>query len=147
MNREKLHHQIDLFFEAKLTQHEEKALLRQLISHEGNDPTADAALAVMLASRLTPEAPVGRRRPSIKLAAGIAAAIALLISLPAILHHHHRDPQTFAYVSGKKIQDPDEIKNLVATQLRDIGESTDLFSQTLSTDLNDIREALLSEDI
>ena len=140
-----LHRQIHKYFEAELTPQEEKSLMRELLENEGKDPVVDEALAVMLASRLTPS-PKARNRLPLKRIAGIAAAIALMMTLPAMLHRP-RDPQTFAYVGGKKIQDPDKIKNIVATQLQDIGESTDLFSQTLSTDLNDIREALITDDI
>ena len=140
-----LHRQIYRYFEAELTFQEESALLSELLENEGKDPLIDEALAVMLASRLTPRRKARPRLP-LKHIAGIAAAIALIIASPAILHRP-RDPQTFAYVSGKKIQDPNEIKNIVATQLRDIGESTDLFSRTLSADLDDIREALMTDDI
>lgn len=140
-----IHRQIHKYFEAELTPQEEKALMRELLENEGKDPVVDEALAVILASRLTPSPRVRTRLP-LKRIAGIAAAIAFMITLTALLHRSP-DPQTFAYVSGKKIQDTDKIKNIVATQLQDIGESTDLFSQTLSTDLNDIREALIADDI
>ena len=140
-----LHLKIHRYFDAELTPQEETILLKELMENEGKDPLVDEALAVMLASRLIPR-PQSRPRLPLRHIAGIAAAIALIIALPAILQRP-RDPQTFAYVSGKKIQDPDEIKNIVAKQLQDIGESSDLLSQTLSSDLNDIREALMTDDI
>ena len=52
-----------------------------------------------------------------------------------------------AYVGGVKIEDPDEIKNIIANQLNDIGESTDLIARTVSDDFDDIREALTADDI
>lgn len=141
-----LHRQIQKYFEAELTPQEEKSLLRELLKIEGQDPAADEALAVMLASRLAP-APSGRRKrlPLGRIAA--VAAIAVAVAAGVFFLPRSQDVRTFAYVSGKKIHDTAEIKNLVATQLQDIGESTDYFSQTMTDDLDDIREALTSDDI
>ncbi|MDE6741610.1 MAG: hypothetical protein K2J58_04695 [Muribaculaceae bacterium] len=147
MNKEFLHLQIARYFEAQLSQQEERDLLRQLLKLEGQDPIADEALAVILASRAVTKATKNRKRiPRIRIAC-TAASIALILGLGVFLIHHHGDSQTFAYVSGKKIHDPNEIKNIILTQLSDIQESSDFFSHTVSSDLDDIREALTVDGI
>lgn len=148
MTINQIHDMINRFFEAQLSQEEERDLLRRLLKMEGRDPIADEALAVVLASRLSPE-PRAKKPKGIPLRrmAAIAASVAVIFGTGALITNHAKDTQTFAYVSGKKINDPNEIKSIVATQLKDIGESTELFTQTLSTDLEDIREALTADDI
>ena len=147
MNKEFLHLQIARYFEAQLSQQEERDLLRQLLKLEGQDSMADEALAVMLASRVATKATKTRKGiPRIRIAC-IAASIALILGFGVSLIHHPGDSQTFAYVSGKKIHDPNEIKNIIVTQLRDIQESSDCFSHTVSSDLDDIREAITIDGI
>lgn len=147
MDQAYLYQQIDRYFEARLSHEEERDLLRTLLKMEGQDSAADEALAVMLASRMTAKAARTRKRPRIKQIAGIAASIAVILGIGVFLIQKPRQNDTFAYVSGKKIHDPNEINNIVETQLRDIEESADLFSLTLSADLDDIRDALISDDI
>ena len=138
---------IDRYYEARLSRDEERYLLRQLLNKEGQDPAADEVLAVMLASRMIPKATKRSKRAWRAQTAGIAASIALILGTGAFLIIQPHETQSFAYVSGKKTNDPDEIRKIVATQLQDIGETTDLFNHTVSADLEDIREALTSEDI
>lgn len=52
-----------------------------------------------------------------------------------------------AYVGGVMVDDPHEIMNIIDNQLSDIGESSEFFARTVSDDLDDIRDALNSEDL
>ncbi|MDE5846045.1 MAG: hypothetical protein K2H71_01695, partial [Muribaculaceae bacterium] len=71
-----------------------------------------------------------------------------LVAGHVFLHHSgQQDAGMVAYVAGEKVKDPEEIKNIIAIQLSDIGESTDLLAQTVSDDFDDLREALISDDI
>lgn len=148
MNRQTLYRKIDLYFEAELTRQEEQSLLKELLKHEGQDPIADEALAVMLASRL-PLPSRARKKKPIRRAMAVAASVAALLALGFLLHQHatNRDSDMFAYVGGVKVDDPQEIMNIIDTQLSDIGASSELFAQTVSDDLDDIRDALISDDI
>lgn len=147
-NMNQLKDDIDRYFEAQLSQEEERDLLRTLLKMEGQDPMADEALAVMLASRVGSKAIKRRRKiPPIIRIAGIAASIALILGIGAFHMRQSQESKTFAYVSGKKIIDRNQINNIVATQLQDMGESNEILSQTLSSDFNDIREALITDDI
>lgn len=143
-----LYQQISRFYEAQLSRQEERELLQQLLKFEGKDPAIDEALAVMLASRL-PIGPKANRNKHVRLIAGIAASAAAVLAVGILFHH--RAPQNngkmYAYVGGVKIENHHEIMKIIDTQLNDIGESSDLFSKTLSTDLDDIREALTADDI
>lgn len=146
MDQAYLHQRIERFYEAQLSQEEENFLLRTLLKIEGKDPIADEALAVMLASRMSAKTTKTRKKTPAMRIAGIAASIAIILGMGIFIIHHPRQVDTFAYVSGKKIHDRNEIKNIVSTQLQDIGESTDLFSQTVATDFDDIREALTDDE-
>ncbi|MDE7350352.1 MAG: hypothetical protein K2N25_04745 [Muribaculaceae bacterium] len=146
MDKKEIYKRIDLYFEAMLSRHEERQLLAELLPLEGRDRRIDEALAVMLASRFAAPVVTPVKRRPMKLIAGVAASIAVVVAA-SLIFYHPRDTQTFAYVSGMKIQDPAEINDIIATQLSDIGESTDLFSQTLSEDFDDIREALNDDDL
>ena len=148
MNMEPLIKKIDLYFDAQLTRQEEKSLLRELLSQQGSDPRIDEALAVMLAARIAPQRKA-RKRQVLRKALSAAAAAAVILTAGYAIHHFadrgHGD--MLAYVGGVRIKDPNEIKNIIATQLNDIGESTDLIARTVSDDFDDISEALTTDDI
>lgn len=150
MDKKELYKNIDLYFEASLSLAEEAELLRELLRFEGQDPRTDEALAVMLASR-PPAKPAARKKKKkpARLMVGIAASVAVVFAIGAVIHNHshQQDGRMFAYVGGVKIENPQEIMKIIDNQLNDIGESSDFFSRTLSTDLDDIREALISDDI
>lgn len=143
-----LRNKIDRYFEAQLSQEEEQGLLKTLLPLEGTDPLIDEVLAVMLASRLPARAIVRKRKPG-WLVAGIAASIAAVLTVGILLHYQapQNESPMFAYVGGVKTENPHEIMKIIDTQLNDIGEYSDMFSRTLSTDLDDIREALTADDI
>lgn len=143
-----LRNKIDRYFEAQLSQEEERELLKTIIPLEGTDPQIDEALAVMLASRFHAKAKVRKNRNS-RFMTGIAASVAVVLALGILIHQYARqkDSSMFAYVGGVKTENPHEIMKIIDTQLNDIGESSDLFSRTISTDLDDIREALTADDI
>ncbi|MDE5585645.1 MAG: hypothetical protein K2I92_04780 [Muribaculaceae bacterium] len=143
-----LHKKIDLYFEAQLSAREEQDLLRQLLRLEGKDPAIDEALAVMLASRLPARATHSRRKPLNKVAAA-AAAIVTLIAAGGLFHFLSPPDRScmIAYVGGVRIENPQEIMKIIDTQLNDIGESSEFISQTVSADLDDIRDALNGEGI
>ncbi|MDE6379225.1 MAG: hypothetical protein K2L11_02035 [Muribaculaceae bacterium] len=149
MNKEKIYEKIELYFEAQLSAEEERRLLKVLLPLEGSDPVIDDALAVMLASRIPIPAAESAGKP-FRLIFGIAASIALLIAIGIPLIRQavsSRDSVMIAYVDGVKVEDHDEIMKIIDTQLNDIGESSELFAQTVTTDLDDIREALISDDL
>ena len=143
-----LNKQIRKYFEAQLSRQEERELLRQLLARQGRHPEIDEALAVMLASRITPAAAGPRGKSPVRLIAGIAASIAALLTVGALLYtHDHGQPQTFAYIDGRRTTDPAEIKKIIDLQLADICESSEFITRTLSDDVADIRDALNNEDI
>lgn len=149
MNKDELYNIIDRYFEASLTWEEEHELLNTLLPLEGSDPEIDEALAVMLASRIPMPRVASARKPR-RLMIGIAASIAVLLAIGIPLIRQARsspDSGMIAYVAGVKVENPDEIMKIIDTQLNDIGESSELFAQTLGNELDDIRDALISEDL
>ena len=149
MNKEKIYNKIDLYFEAQLSGEQERELLKTLLPLEGTDTAIDEALAVMLASRIPMPAAESAGKP-LRLILGIAASIALLIAIGMPLIRHAVSPHDttmIAYVDGVKVDDHDEIMKIIENQLNDIGESSELFAQTVTTDLDDIREALITDDL
>ena len=148
MNKEELYNIIDRYFEAQLSHEEEHELLYELLKCESRDPYMDEALAVMSASRLQAQDAAPRRRPA-RLLTGIAAGVAAVLAIGALIFHQmpSRDSEMIAYVGGVRIENPQEIMNIIDTQLNDIGESSEFFTQIVSADLDDIRDALNTEDI
>lgn len=149
MNKDELYNIIDRYFEASLTREEEHELLNTLLPLEGSDPEIDEALAVMLASRFPMPSVASARKPR-RLMIGIAASIAVLLAIGIPLIRRTRSSPgsgMIAYVAGVKVENPNEIMKIIDIQLNDIGESSQLFSQTVTTDLDDIREALISDDL
>lgn len=148
MTTSRIYQKIDLYFDAGLSAQEESSLLKELLGMQGVDPRIDEALAVMLAARVVPCVPVRKRHPLRKAVAAAAVVTAVLVAGHVFLHHSgQQDAGMVAYVAGEKVKDPEEIKNIIAIQLSDIGESTDLLAQTVSDDFDDLREALISDDI
>lgn len=149
-----IHKMIDLYFDAQLSRIDEEELFERLRLFKGNDQKVDEALAVMLMAR-GPILDVPRRAARTKSRLwGVAAAIALIagIGITALWRtsiHDSVDAMEgmVAYVGGVRVDDHAEIMEIVDNQLNDIGICSDFFAQEVSSDLDDIRQALNSEDI
>lgn len=152
-----LHKMIDLYFEAQLSQSEEKELLEKLLSCKEKDRMADEALAVMLMARspiLRKKRKKNPRTNTKRYIWSVAATVALLVGIGgAALWNSSAHNQAnamegmVAYVGGVRVEDREEIMEIVDNQLNDIGICSDFFAQEVSSDLDDIRQALNSEDI
>ena len=149
MNKKELYNRIDRYFEASLTRHEEHDLFHELLKFEGEDEIFDEALAVMLASRIPAKASDAKIRHFSRFVGAAAAVVAVIIAAGVLISHQPsvRDAGMIAYVRGVKVDDPHEIVNIIDNQLSDIGESSELFMQTVSEDLDDIRNAFNGEDL
>ncbi len=145
---------IDLYFDAQLSIKQEEELFHTLLSYKGKDPKADEALAVMLMTR-KPNALSKSSKPKRADKVRIwraAAAVAVIggACTMALWHGGHSAGQNdgmMAYIGGVKITDQMEIMNIVDDQLNDISISSELFAQTVSSDLDDIRDAFNEEGI
>ncbi len=154
MKETDIHKAIDLYFEAQLSIKQEEELFHTLLSYKGRDPKADEALAVMLMTRkptALSKSSKHRRanKPRIWRAAAAVAVIAGACSM-TFWHHGNSSSQVdgmMAYVGGVKISDQKEIMKIVDDQLNDISISSELFAQTVSSDLDDIRDAFNEEGI
>ena len=155
MKEDNIHKMIDLYFDAQLSRSEEKELLERLLSFKGKDMKVEEALAVMLMARNRIIEPVRTVRRKSKIRAwNIAAAVALLVAtgITAVWQSSHNDSGhamegMVAYIGGVKVSDHAEIMKIVDNQLNDIGECSDFFAQEVSSDLDDIRQALMIEGI
>ncbi len=144
---------IDLYFDAQLSIKEEEELFHTLLSYKGKDPKADEALAVMLMTR-KPNALSRSSKPRHANKGRIwrAAAVAVIAGActMAIWHNANSTSESegmMAYIGGVKISDHTEIMKIVDDQLNDISVSSELFAQTVSSDLDDIRDAFNEEGI
>lgn len=164
MKEENIHKIIDLYFEAQLSRSEEEELLRSLLAFKGEDKKVKEALAVMLMARnpsvLSPTSEHATQKPLLKssiyrfriLKRAVAVALVIISCTTAILYqfHHNAGVESegmLAYVGGVKVSDHSEIMNIVDDQLNDICMSSELFSQTIATDIDDIRNAFNEEGI
>ncbi len=154
MKETDIHKAIDLYFDAQLSIKEEEQLFRQLLSYQGKDQKADEALAVMLMTRKTCSHSKYSKPQRANKARNwrAAAAVAVIASActMALWHGGHAAGQSegmLAYTGGVKIIDQTEIMKIVDDQLNDISISSELMAQTVSSDLNDIRDAFNEEGI
>ncbi len=164
MKEENIHKLIDLYFEAQLSHSEEDELFSILLAFKGDDMKVKEALAVMLMAR-NPSMMDAQHRHSARnphlgermsrlriIKRGVSAAMIILLSTTALLYHFHHNAgveieEMMAYVGGVKVNDHSEIMKIVDDQLNDISASSELFSQTISADLDDIRNAFNEEGI
>ena len=159
MKEENIHKIIDLYFEAQLSRSEEEELLRSLLAFKGEDEEVKEALAVMLMARHTSipatqsmQSTQNSRTHRFRILRRAVAVVLVVISCTALLYHFHHNAGVeiegmVAYVGGVKVSDHSEIMKIVYDQLNDISLSSELFSQTIATDLDDIREAFNEEGI
>lgn len=151
MNKEKLHHLIDRYFEGLLTTEEERKLRKILMRQKGDDPEVNEALAVMLVSRPVNLVRSRKRRHPLLTAWSAAAGVVLLAAVGfSALHHSssgsHHDMMV-AYVGGIKVCDKDEIKSIIDNQLHDIRTASEFLSEEVEDDLIDIVEAFNDDEI
>ncbi|MDE6479461.1 MAG: hypothetical protein K2L45_04260 [Muribaculaceae bacterium] len=164
MKEKNIHKIIDLYFEAQLSRPEEEELLSLLLAFKGDDDMVKEALAVMLMGRnpavlaehgrqAAIKAPLKSRFPGFR---GIkrVVAVALVVitcATPLLYRHYHNSgveiEGMMAYVGGIKVSDHSEIMKIVDDQLNDISTSSEFFSQTIASDLDDIRNAFNEEGI
>ena len=164
MKEQNIHKIIDLYFEAQLSPHEEKELFSLLLAFKGDDDRVNEALAVMLMSRnpamlaelgesSTLKHPLKRNLTGFRNLKRVVAVALVVITLATPLlyrHYHDRGVELegmMAYVGGVKVSDHSEIMKIVDDQLNDISTSSELFSQTIASDLDDIRNAFNEEGI
>ena len=164
MKEKNIHKIIDLYFEAQLSSHEEEELFSLLLAFKGDDDRVKEALAVMLMSRnpamlaehgepSTLKHPLKRQLSGFRTLKRVVAAAMIVITLatPLLYRHYHNSgveiEGMMAYVGGIKVSDHSEIMKIVDDQLNDISTSSEFFSQTIASDLDDIRNAFNEEGI
>ena len=164
MKEKNIHKIIDLYFEAQLSRSEEEELFSSLLAFKGKDEKVEEALSVMLMAR-NPSILATQNMHSLKntpferkisrfriLKRVVAAALVIISFTTALLYYSHHKTGVeiegmMAYVGGVKVNDQSEIMKIVDDQLNDINASSELFSQTVSSDLDDIRNAFNEEGI
>lgn len=156
MTTEHLHTQINRYFDGDLSVAEEKYLLGLLLDHQGEDPLVDEALSVMSWTHLQPERmtetkPAHRnRKRSLKSFAGpmtgIAADMALIACVAvSVFHLRQSEPQCYAYIDGRYISDPDEVKDLIETQIGEMSLASRQTSDEAIAELEEIAMIISSQ--
>ena len=164
MKEKNIHKIIDLYFEGQLSPHEEKDLFSMLLAFKGEDDKVKEAIAVMLMARnpsmLAEHTEHSGIKPSLgnrlfrfrSLTRVAAVALLAITCVAALLYHFNHNPgveieRMMAYVGGVEVSDHSEIMKIVDDQLNDISISSEFFSQTIASDLDDIRNAFNEEGI
>ncbi len=146
---------IDLYFEAQLSAAQEEELYRMLLACEDADDKVSEALAVMVMTRI-PAAPKRKEAmPARRARKGLqrylaAAAVAALIAVGGTFGIRYlladRAPgvsdELVAFVGGERVENRSVIMSIVDSQLSDIGETSEFIELEITSDLDDIREAL-----
>ncbi len=154
MKETDIHKAIDLYFDAQLSIKEEEELFQTLLLYKGCDSKVDEALAVMLMTRKPivlskSSKPQRANKTRIWRAAAAVAVIAGACTMALWLSGHSsgQNDGMMAYMGGVKITDHTEIMKIVDEQLNDISISSELMAQTVSSDLDDIRDAFNEEGL
>ena len=162
MKDDRLHIQIERYFEGELSAGEERELLMQLLSHPGGDEEIEEALAVMGYVRCSGAtrsrragSPTSRRGFGLlRRVAGAAAAVAVLTVCATLavrladsgsLSRH--EGMCVAYVQGVRVDSEQEVMRLIGEQLGEMSEASEAVSREVTGDLDDIFKALNSEEI
>lgn len=155
MTTEHLHTQINRYFDGDLSVAEEKYLLGLLLDHQGEDPLVDEALSVMSWTHLQPERmtetkPAHRnRKRSLKSFAGpmtgIAAMALIACVAVSVFHLRQSESQCYAYIDGRYISDPDEVKDLIETQIGEMSLASRQTSDEAIAELEEIAMIISSQ--
>lgn len=156
MTTEHLHTQINRYFDGDLCVAEEKYLLGLLLDHQGEDPLVDEALSVMSWTHLQRERmaetkPAHRnRKRSLRSFAGPMTGIAVAIALIAcvavsVFHLRQSESQCYAYIDGRYISDPDEVKDLIETQIGEMSLASRQTSDEAIAELEEIAMIISSQ--
>ena len=164
MKEKNIHKIIDRYFDAQLSRSEEEELFRLLLAFKGDDDKVKEALAVMLMGRnpavlaehdreAVIKAPLKSRFSGFRGLKRVVAVALVVITCatPLLYRHYHKSgveiEGMMAYVGGVKVSEHSEIMKIVDDQLNDISTSSEFFSQTIASDLDDIRNAFNEEGI
>ena len=153
IEEDKIHEMIDLYFDGELSSEDERKLLGMLLKYPAGDPEVEDALAVMTAIRSVPATRARNRTPIWK---GIAAALATLLISGAFLtvlglaikgSVFGNADNAGVYVNGVKVNDETVVLNIIQSQLDDISMASEEVNSELSSDLDDIFNALNEDEI
>ncbi|MDE6342185.1 MAG: hypothetical protein K2K93_07695 [Muribaculaceae bacterium] len=160
MNNIDLHSMIDLYFAARLSAAQEEDLYRRLLACDYDDDKVSEALAVMVMARMPAAAERKASEPSRSSAKGrrlfaAAATAAVLLAAGGTLGMRYLladrvggvSDEMVAFVGGERVENRSVIMNIVDSQLNDIGETSDFIDLEITSDLEDIREALNNNGI
>lgn len=130
--------QIELYFDCKLSDEQERALIAEIARTPFSHPAIRQARAVM-----------GIRRPSclpkrqsiVRRAlpkAGIAASLALAITLAVLLLRPSEPSRCVAFANGKMITDEDAVMSLIAQSTSEFSEDLRIAEQSMIDDIMSI---------
>ena len=151
MDKKSLHILITKYFEAETSVEEEQLLLKKVLQLEGKDPLADEVLAVMGYARYKPiKVSNPHRFSQIWKISGIAAAVIAIgiggVSFMSTLSDETEN-ECYAYVNGVRIENQAHISHLIQQQLGEVSEAGESVEESISTDLEDMRNALIFETL
>lgn len=137
---------IEKYFDCRLSDEEEKNLRHRLANTGHVHPAIDEARALMGFARPSQRSGVSRRGTKIAAIAGVAAALAVVISLGWKLHNRPvEDPAgdvCLAYSGGNVITDEDAVLAIVAETMSEIHNGAFTANADLMDDVSMIAPAV-----
>ncbi len=141
----KLNALIEKYFDGATTLDEERLLRRMLADPSFQGESVDEARAVLgfMAAGASAHADVsGRRSVSWLTAAGVAASLAVAVTIGMWMHRESTSPDMIAYVGGCEISDRREVMDIVEADLAAFGLAAMDADMQIDAELSDIGDML-----
>lgn len=141
----KLNALIEKYFDGATTLDEERLLRRMLADPSFQGESVDEARAVLgfMAAGASPHADVsGRRSVSWLTSAGVAASLAVAVTIGMWMHRESTSPDMIAYVGGCEIRDRREVMDIVEADLAAFGLAAMDADMQIDAELSDIGDML-----
>lgn len=138
MTDKRLHQLLELYYDGRTTLRQERAVRRALADYRGSDRDLVAARAVMafaVVEGRSRQANRVMRRRNLVAAASAVAAIALMAGLWFAVPRTAAEPECYAVVSGRYVDDAATALSLMESQLADVGSAADDVSEAVNSDL------------
>lgn len=130
--------EIELYFDCRLSDEQEEALRAKIASTRLSHPAIDQARALMGIRRAKPQPKRLSAFQRIMPKVGIAASLALAITLAIILLRPSEPSACIAYANGQMITDEDAVLSLIAQSTSEFHEGMAMARQSIIDDIESV---------
>lgn len=143
MSKEDLKSLIEKYFNGETSTKEEAVLLRMLLNIKNPDSTEREALATLTFMKYKPSKKTSApfRKIAVAISAAIVTSAIMFTGIYSYLHMERPTEGWVAYAGGEKIDNYNEINNLLGEQLKELSNASSMIDDELKDDFNEFQEA------